>query len=334
MTGQIRKPGAGRPRKEHQATALQKEFSKVVANHSAGCPVKGIRWTYLTVEEMREKLAAKGLPLSRSVVYRLLDVEKLGRRKMAKQVPLKSVEGRNEQFERINALKQYYLSRGYAVLSVDVKKKEYLGAFYRVGKVYAEAALPCYDHDFNSFASGRMVPLGIYDLGLNTGYLFLGTSGDTAEFSVECIRRWWLQQGSRQYDKHRPVLILCDGGGSNGSRNNLFKKELQKLSTETGLGFRLAHYPPYCSKYNPIEHKLFPTVTRAWSGVMLDSVKTAAKLLSRRSVALKSGLQIVTKIIQRTFETGKKVEPNFWDNCNMKFDKNHSKWNYRIYPAK
>ncbi|MBK8195260.1 MAG: hypothetical protein IPK76_19360 [Lewinellaceae bacterium] len=99
-------------------------------------------------------------------------------------------------------------------------------------------------------------------MGLNNGYMFIGTSGDTAEFSVECIRRWWNKHGSKRYNKDQPILILCDGGGSNGSRNSLFKEQVQQLADELGVKFIIAHYPPYCSKYNPIEHRLFPAVTR------------------------------------------------------------------------
>jgi DDE family transposase len=311
---------------------LGKKLEKVIASHTAGCPVKGIHWTYLNIEEIRQKLTSKGLPVCREVVYRLLDQAGLGRRKMTKQQTMKSVEGRNEQFERIHKLKQYYLSRGYAVLSIDVKKKEYLGAFYRSGKVYSSSALPCYDHDFNSFSSGKMVPHGILDIGHNEGYLFLGISGDPAEFNVECIRRWWNRHGKMKYDNNQPLLLLCDGGGSNGSRSNLFKAEIQKLSNEAGLKFRVAHYPSYCSKYNPIEHRLFPAVTRAWSGIMLDSVKTAKKLLNNRPVQSKPGLRIVAHIVQRTFLTGKKLDDNFWNNSNINFDKILPKWNYRICP--
>jgi hypothetical protein len=311
---------------------LEKQFDEVVNNHTAGCPVKGIQWTYLSVTEIGQKLASKGLPQSRSILYRMLKKRRLGRRKMSKQVTMKTVDGRNEQFERINSLQKYYLLRGYAVLSIDVKKKEYLGAFYRPGSVLSTKPLPCYDHDFNSFASGRMVPHGIYDLILNTGYMTLGTSGDTAEFTVECIRQWWKKYGCRQYEPNNPVLILCDGGGANGSRSKLFKEQMQQLSNETGVRFRIAHYPPYCSKYNPIEHQLFPSVTRAWSGIMLDSIHTAAKLLVERSTQ-NSGLKIFVQTCQRTFETGKKVDDQLFKNYNIIRDKICPNWNYRITPS-
>lgn len=306
----------------------------MVDSHTAGCPVTGIRWTFLSVKEIGDHLAKQGQSQSRKVIYRLLEQRKLGRRKMAKQVTMKNVEGRNNQFERIDELQKYFLSRGYAVLSIDVKKKEYLGPFYRPGSVLCTQPLRCYDHDFNSFATGKMVPHGIYDLIMNTGYITLGTSADTAEFTVQCIREWWNQYGCQQYEPDKPILILCDGGGANGSRNRLFKEQMQQLSDETALCFRLAHYPPYCSKYNPIEHLLFPSVTRAWNGVMLDSTQTAANLLEKRSSNSTSGLKIIVQTCQRTFETGKKVTNQFLDNYTITHDKILSNWNYRVTPNK
>jgi hypothetical protein len=333
LTNRIRKVGGGRRNKESCEPKLRKKFDEVIDSHTAGCPVHGTRWTYLSIEEIRKKILDKGIKVCREVVYRLLSKADLGKRKMSKDTVMKEVEGRNEQFERIKSLKRYHLARGHAVLSIDAKKKEYLGDFYRSGRVLADGKVACYDHDFNSFATGKIVPQGIYDLGLNTGYMFIGTSGDTAEFSAECIRRWWNKHGNTEYDKAQPILILCDGGGSNGSRNSLFKEQVQQLADELGMKFIIAHYPPYCSKYNPIEHRLFPAVTRYWSGIKLDSAQTAKKLIDQRNTDLKSGLKIKTQIIHRKFLTGKKKDEKFWETCNIKHDKVNSNWNYRIAPT-
>ena len=224
---------------------------------------------------------------------------------------MKDIKGRNEQFIKIAALKRYYLSRGYAVLSIDTKKKEYLGPFYRPGQVYGDAPLRCYDHDFNSFATGKIVPYGIYDLGRNEGHMFIGNSADTAEFVGQCLRDWWKNKGRKVYNPSQPILILTDGGGSNASRSHLFKEELQKFSSQTGLIIRMAHYPSYCSKYNPIEHRLFPTITRTWSGVMLDSVETVVELIRKRAKNLKSGLRVFVKAVDKTFEKGKRSQKIF-----------------------
>lgn len=251
---------------------------------------------------------------------------------MTKQVTMKAVPERDSQFERIKRLKRFYLGRGYAVLSIDTKKKEYFGPFYRPGSVYAQSSLPCYDHDFASFATGKLVPTGIYDTGRNEGHLYLSTSAETAELIIECLKQWWKKHGCKYYDPLWPILIVCDGGGANASRSILFKTQLQGLANQLGLKFRVVHYPPYCSKYNPIEHRLFPTITRAWSGVMLDSAKTAHQLIKRRTKNLKSGLKVHSQIVQRTFAAGNKGDKELLNKCNIVFDGTLPKWNYRIFP--
>ncbi len=175
-----------------------------------------------------------GYKVGKKIIKRLL-----GKRKIAKPQTMKTVANRNEQFEKIESLQKQYVAKGYAVLSMDVKKKEYLGNFYRLGSTYGQAAQVSYDHDYNSFAKGPLVPHGIYDPRRQEGHLHLGISADTAEFATDCLKAWWLHNVQHRYSKENPILILCDGGGSNGSSNRLFKKELQKLVNELGITIKL-----------------------------------------------------------------------------------------------
>jgi len=311
---------------------LLEEFEKIIDSHKAGCPIEGQKWTYLTPTEIVSLLLLKGIKVSRQVVKRLLQQMGIGKRKLSKNTVMKEVENRDEQFKKIENLKNYYLSRDYAVLSIDTKKKELLGPYYRSGELYSERAVSCYDHDFPSFSIGKIVPYGIYDLGKNEGYIMIGQSADTAEFSVFCLREYWKKYGSKRYDKNKPILILADGGGSNGSRSRLFKQELQDWSDEEELKIRVCHYPPYCSKYNPIEHRLFPSITNALKGVMLDSADTAIKLIRERTKLAASSLKVFVNKTEKEFKTGVKVFDHFMDYCDIRFDEYLGKWNYRIFP--
>ena len=199
--------------------------------------------------------------------------ETKGRRKAQKRNSRKSVAHRNEQFENINRLKAEYEAVGNPVISMDTKKKEHLGNLYRDGQLYTLEEVRTLDHDFVSYAEGIVIPHGIYDLKHNIGYINLGTSHDTSEFACDSLRNWWYNQGQLLYPEATDLLILCDGGGSNSSRHYIFKEDLQKLADEIGINIRIAHYPPYCSKYNPIEHRLFPHVTRACQGVIFENIK-------------------------------------------------------------
>ncbi len=224
---------------------------------------------------------------------------------------------------------------------MDVKKKEYLGNFFRAGSTYGQKAQVSYDraanrHDYNSFATGRLVPHGIYDLQRQKGYLTLGVSADTAEFVTDCLKAWWLDHGQHQYAKENPILILCDGRGSKGSRNRLFKEALQKLTNELGITIRIAHYPPYCSnrvagRYNPIEHRFFPFITRFWQGVKLDCLQTAKQLIEQRSHMIDT-VKISVATIEHQYQKGKKIAKDFLQNCNIVFDELLGKWNYVVKP--
>jgi DDE family transposase len=124
------------------------------------------------------------------------------------------------------------------------------GNFYREGKGYCTEAHEVLDHDFVSSAEGVIIPHGIYDIRRNEGYMTLGTSKDTSEFCCDCIKDWWERYGRKIYPEATSVLVLADGGGSNSSRHYIFKEDLQKLSNDIGIEIRMAHYPPYTSKYN------------------------------------------------------------------------------------
>ena len=146
-----------------------------------------------------------------------------------------------------------------------------LGTFYRDGQVYTRQALLAYDHDFPSYAAGVVIPYGIYDLKRNFGYISVGTSKDTSEFACDSLAWWWTEFGRGLYRGASSICILCDGGGSNSASKYLFKEDLQKLSDRLGIEIRVAHYPPYCSKYNPIEHRLVPQLSRACQGVIFHT---------------------------------------------------------------
>lgn len=271
-----------------------------------------------------------GISVSRRVIRRLLGKQGLGRRKLSRNLTAKSVEGRSEQFDKINQLVRWYKGHKYPVLSIDVKKKELMGAFFRQGTCFSQVPRKANDHDFASLSTGKIVPQGIFEIGTGRAFISLGTSGDTAEFTYQCLLDWWNKVGIHHYEIGVPWLILADGGGANGSRNRHFKLALQKLVNQTGCPVRVCHYPPYCSKYNPIEHQLFPHITRSWSGVMLDSVQTALELIKERCANLKCQLKITTNQVDGIFEKGKTLKKDCLDYINWMPDKLLSKWNYRI----
>jgi Rhodopirellula transposase DDE domain len=170
----------------------------------------------------------------------------------------------------------------------------------------------------------------LYDLTENIGFIQIGTSHDTSEFACDSIRYWWNNYGKNRYQSASSILILCDGGGSNSSRYFVFKEALQQLVNDIKIEIRIAHYPPYTSKYNPIEHRLFPHLSRACQGVIFESVNTVSKFMATATTL--KGLQVFTTIFDRTYQTGKKVAADFKETMEIFFDDFLPQWNYTAKP--
>jgi hypothetical protein len=328
----IRKPGAGRKRYNITHHNIGYQFLDVLKNYTAGDPMREeILWTNLTHSEIVELLAREhSQRVSTTVIRQLLKSHNYRRRKAQKKETMKQVPNRNEQFENIIKLTAEYNAAGNPIISMDTKKKEDIGNFYRDGHLYTQEELHTFDHDFSSFAKGVIIPHGIYDKKHNTGYINLGTSKDTGQFACDSLRIWWYNHGRYDYPQATSILILCDGGGSNSSRHYLFKEDLQKLVNEIGIEIRIAHYPPYTSKYNPIEHRLFPHVTRACQGVIFENVQLVKKLIEKTKTS--KGLKVTVQVIDKVYETGRKVADDFKENMQIVFDKYLPQWNYRAVP--
>lgn len=234
-----------------------------------------LKWTNLSRRQIAERMGVLGTPVSRDLVSQLLRQHGYRRRKAQKNKTMGQRRDRNVQFENIARLKKKYLKAGLPVISVDTKKKELLGDFYRVGRIDAQTTIETNDHDFGSTGSGTVIPHGVYDVGKNQGYLHLNASHDTSEMACDSIAAWWEGHGLVDHPEAKKVLVLCDGGGSNSETRYVFKEELQSLANRLGIYIRVAHCPPFCSKYDPIEHRLFPHVTRACRGVIFGTLETA-----------------------------------------------------------
>lgn len=196
--------------------------------------------------------------------------------------------------------------------------------------MYTQEEIKVFDHDWKSLAQAIAIPHGLYDLSLNVGYVQIGTSHDTSQFACDSIRYWWNQYGAVDYQSANSILLLCDGGGSNSSRQYLFKRDLQALVNELGIEIRIAHYPPYTSKYNPIEHRLFPHLTRVCQGVIFDSVEMVKYLMAQAKTS--NGLTVFATILDGVYKTGRKVTEDFKRTMEIVFDDYLPQWNYTAQP--
>ena len=290
-----------------------------------------VKWTNLSRRQIARKITELGTPVGRDVVSQLLRKHRYRRRKAQKKKTMGPRHpDRNAQFETIARLKEEYLEAGWPVISVDTKKKELLGDFYRDGVIDTQETIETNDHDFGSAGSGTVIPHGIYDVGRNRGFVHLNTSHDTSELACDSIAARWEGHGRAAYPRAEKLLILCDGGGSNSASRYVFKEELQKLADRLGLEIRVAHYPPYCSKYNPIEHRLFPHVTRACRGVIFRALETVRYYMSKAETG--KGLTVRVGILEKVYQTGRKCAAGFKVSMKIVFDEILPKWNYAAVP--
>jgi hypothetical protein len=312
--------------------AIEANFLKVLEDHTAGDPMRtDVRWTNLSRRQIAARVTELGTPISRHVVSQLLRKHRYRRRKALKKRTMGPRHpDRNAQFENIARLKAEYLGAGLPVISIDTKKKELIGDFYRDGAIDTQATIEVADHDFGSMGSGTVIPHGVYDVGKNRGSIHLNTSHDTSELACDSVATWWEGRGRAAYPGAKRLLVLCDGGGSNSATRYVFKEELQKLADRLGLEIRVAHYPPYCSKYNPIEHRMFPHVTRACRGVIFRCLETVRCYMAKAATA--TGLEVEVGVLGRVYETGRKCSVGFKETMRIVFDDLLPKWNYRAIP--
>jgi hypothetical protein len=327
----VRKPGGGRKKTETKQPDLIEQVQRTLDNRTAGDPMRhDLVWTDGTPQEIAHALHEQDLSVGPRIVRRILDTLGFARRQIAKVLPGGQTPDRDPQFRHLAHLIQDFQGAGNPILSIDTKKKEFLGTLYRDGKVYCHEALKAFDHDFASLAQGVIIPHGIYDLALNHGWLHLGLSRDTTEFACDSFRLFWQSDGQRLYPQASAILLLCDGSGSNSCRKHLFKEDLQRLVNELQIPIRIAHDPAYCLKFNPIERRLFCHVTRACQGVLFDSLQTVIRLMQKTTT--QSGLSVTVRVIDKLYETGRKVSDAFKQNMPIVFEPVLPKWNYWVMP--
>lgn len=328
LLDRIRLPGGGRKTLTDTDPTLETDLEALL--DPKGDPMSPIQWTTKSLSRLESTLNKAGHAVSYRTIGRILKAKGFSLQANKKNVEGVSHPDRDGQFQLINTTIKDFLATGDPVISVDCKKKELLGNFKNNGREWQPkgSAEVVNVYDFPSLADGKAVPYGIYDRLTNTGFVNVGTSADTSAFAVESIRRWWKEHGRKLYPNAKRLLITCDGGGSNGSRNRLWKKELQELVDEIGIPITIRHYPPATSKWNAIEHKLFSYISINWRAKPLTSLETIIRLIS--STTTTSGLTVTAVPDTNIYEKGIKISDKELAALNVRQEDFHGEWNYTI----
>ena len=311
--------------------SLSKVFAEVVEDFTAGDPQSStVKWVSLQPSQLQSKLQDRNYEVSFYILHQLLNEAGLRKRSYLKAASLNQVPHRNEQFEKIARLKARFLQEGLPVLSIDTKKKKLLGNFYRKGHYYDQTPRAVNDHDFKTFANGIVVPHSLYDIADKVGYLSLGTSKDTSEFVCDNLQAFWQSDLQWKYPHADWMLLLCDGGGSNHAGHYIVKQDLFNLAQRIDMNIIIAHYPPYCSKWNPIEHRFFSHLHRAWEGTIFHNLQVVKELALMTQT--KTGLEVKVRVNQKEYQTKRTVNYHFRNNIGqyISFDQDLPKWNYYI----
>ena len=328
----IRALGAGSKRISDTDTTLKKDLETLI--EPKGDPMSLLRWTTKSLSHLVIALAQKKHTIKKSALANLLGKEGFSLKANKKNIEGVSHPDRDSQFLHIKKTCQKFEIKGNPIISVDCKKKELIGNFKNNGREWQPKGKNevVNVYDFQSLSDGKACPYGVYDTIKNSGFVNVGIDHDTASFAVESIRRWWNNVGKKLYPCKKELLITSDGGGSNGVRNKLWKKELQQFATETGLEITVTHLPPATSKWNKIEHRLFSYISINWRGKPLTSLETIVELLSNTTT--KQGLKVIAVIDQNIYPTGTKVTDLEMKQLNIIRDEFHGEWNYTIKPKK
>src|SRR5450755_721782 len=326
----MRRAGGGRKRIDVKDETLVAELLALVDPLTRGDPQSPLRWTCKSLRTLAEQLRASGHSVSHVVVGQLLKAQGYSLQGNAKVIEGNQSPDRNAQFEYINATVTSPLAAHQPVISVDTKKKEWVGAYKNGGQAWEPSGEPVQVkvHDFVDPELGRANPYGVYDIGADEAWVRVGTEHDTSAFAVQTIRRWWLSMGRQRYPKAKQLLITADGGGSNGHRVRLWELELSRLAQETGLDIRVCHFPPGTSKWNKIEHRLFSFITLNWRERPLISHEVIVNLIA--STKTRSGSKVRAELDNADSPKGLVVSDE--DFAAIKIDRNefHGNWNYRI----
>jgi len=332
-TERIRRIGGGRKSISVKYPDISKEIEKIVSDTTFGNPENPLTYTTKSTRKIKQILNEKGYEIGYDKVANIL--KELGYSLLLNQKMLQIGEkhpDRDKQFRFINRKAKRFLKAGVPVISIDAKKKEKIGNFINEGRTYRKQKDPIkvLDHDFPIKELGKVTPYGIYDIGRNEGFVNLGVSSDTSEFAVESISRWWLSLGKNTYPLAKKLYINCDGGGSNGCKNKLFKLQLQQFANQSGLEIHVSHFPPGTSKWNKIEHRMFCYITSHWKGQPLISVETVIQLIG--STTTTTGLKIKCMKDDTVYKIGKKVSDEEFATIKIKTVNTMPEWNYIIFP--
>ena len=264
-------------------------------------------------------------------VARLLRKQDFSLAANVKRLSGKPQPDRDKQFRHIQRRRQQFAAAGLPTISIDAKKKELVGNFKNPGVAWRQRPESVNMYDFIADAQCRATPYAVFDPKRNRGTVAVGASADTAQFAVDNIDYWWRREGRQAYPGATQLLLLADGGGSNGHRSRLFKWALQQFVDRHRLAVTVCHYPTGASKWNPVEHRLLNHISINWAGQPLRSLDTMLDYI--RGTTTASGLHVRAWLNTAVYLTKVKTSDLQMKAMNLHRLPTCPQWSYIIRPT-
>jgi DNA-binding phage protein len=330
--GGVRRAGAGRKPITQTQPELAEALERLVAPVTRGDPMSSLRWSSKSTAKLAAELKSQGFTADASTVAALLKAQGYSLQSTRKTLEGGDHPDRDAQFQHIAAQVAAFQEADQPVISVDCKKKELVGEFKNGGREWQPKGHPesVNVYDFVSDALFKAIQYGVYDVTRNEGWVSVGIDHDTAEFAAATIRQWWRRMGRARYREATALYLTADGGGSNGSRNRVWKQEMQRLADDTDLTIQISHLPPGTSKWNKIEHRLFGQITINWRGKPLRSLEAVVGLIAGTTTG--TGLKVQAAADQKHYKTGRKISDAQMKELALIKDDFHGDWNYTLKP--
>ena len=322
----------GRRSTEEKYPDIEAVLTRLLEDETAGDPMSKKKWVRVSSRRLSELLRPLGYEVKKNAICRLLRKMKYSMKvNVRSRASTTHSPKRDTQFQYIASQKARFLGAGLPVVSVDSEKKELIGDFWAAGAAWEKEAIKVSEHNFASMATCVATPYGVYDLATNKGCVCVGTSGNTPEFAVAAIRLWWEHAGRHVYPDATELLLLADGGGGNSCTCRAWKQQLQeRLCDAFGLEVTVCHYPPGCSKYNPVERRLFSHISMNWAGKPLRTLELMLGYI--RGTTTGSGLTVEAFLLEGEYATGKKVPENQFRRLAVRAHATCPNLNYTISP--
>jgi Rhodopirellula transposase DDE domain len=328
----IRQLGGGRKLAEVKEPNVLTALERMLADEVAGDPMTEQKWIRSSLSRLSKRLKEEGYQASTATVARLLRQMGFSMKTNQRKQGRSGCPERDEQFKYIASQREQFAATSLPVISIDTKKTELIGEFMNKGRTWRRQAEEVNEHDFPGAAKCRAVPFGIYDIARNEGHVYVGVSNNTPGFAVHSIAQWWKDVGHRSYPSASSLLILADSGGSNGCRARAWKLSLQqRICNEFGLTVTVCHYPMGCSKWNPVEHRLFSFISKNWEGKPLKTLEIMLGFI--RGTTTIKGLSVKASLNESYYGRGQKITSDNMARLKIEPHAVRPKWNYTICPA-